>query len=116
VRSSDRISQCRRWSSISRWWRTLAERRPAESGLIVRVPQAEALVDDLRLLHTEAPGSACRRTWLPSLSPFTLPECIDGAIDARIREARYAPDIRPSSFTKMPPARWRPMQRFALAR
>jgi len=61
----------------------------AESGLIVRVPQAEALVDDLRLLHTEAAQLGVP-AHITVLFPFMAPECIDSAIVARIGEALSA--------------------------
>jgi len=50
------------------------------------------------------------------LSPSTLPECIDGAIVARIGEARCAPRCPAVEPYENATGRWRPMQRFELAR
>ena len=55
----------------------------AQSGLIVRVQEAEALVDDLRLLHTEAAQLGVP-AHITVLFPFMAPECVDGAVVARI--------------------------------
>jgi len=66
------------------------------SGLIVRVPPAQALVDDLRLRYDEA-----ARLGVPAhitvLFPFVPPERVDAAVLARVRQALAA--IRAFDFT-----------------
>ena len=61
----------------------------AESGLIVRVQEAEALVDDLRLRYTEDAQLGVP-AHITVLFPFMAPECIDDAIVARLGEALSA--------------------------
>ena len=70
------------------------------------------------MLHTEAArlGVPAHMALITVLSPSTLPECIDGAIVARIGEARCAPRCPAVEPYENATGRWRPMQRFELAR